>query len=131
MCDNLLLADQFRARLAQATQDVDVALEQVRNIKSTILAQMTAEASAAGLSDNEPTPDEVAKAIETIRKHNANTDRDIYVAQEEYMNLMMAKKAIQRVRELHIKESVIAEFCEECFGKYPCPTIKALDGEQS
>jgi len=38
-------------------------------------------------------------------------------------------EAIKRVRELHIQETEIAEFCEECLAIYPCPTIKALDGE--
>lgn len=37
---------------------------------------------------------------------------------------------IARVRKLHIQETPIAEFCEECLAIYPCPTIKALDGEQ-
>lgn len=38
--------------------------------------------------------------------------------------------AIQRVRELHIQESEITTFCKECSYTYPCPTIKALDGEE-
>ena len=38
-------------------------------------------------------------------------------------------KAIQRVRELHIQETEISEFCKECSYTYPCPTIKALEGE--
>lgn len=45
--------------------------------------------------------------------------------------------AIQRVRELHqsifepIMESQIgAHWCTGCDEPYPCPTIKALDGEQ-
>jgi len=48
----------------------------------------------------------------------------------QYMELNKQKtEAIQRVRELHIQETEIAEFCEECLAIYPCPTIKALDGE--
>ena len=42
-----------------------------------------------------------------------------------------ALAAIQRVRELHIQETEISEFCEECLAIYPCPTIKALNGEQN
>jgi len=42
-----------------------------------------------------------------------------------------ALAAIQRVRELHIQETEISEFCEECLAIYPCPTIKALDGDQN
>jgi hypothetical protein len=40
-----------------------------------------------------------------------------------------AREAIKRVRELHIQETPIAEFCEECLAIYPCPTIKALDSD--
>ena len=144
MCDNTLLADQIRARLDQASQDVDIALEQVRNIKSTILAQMTAEAEAAGLYDNEPTFDQVAEAIKTIRKHNADPDRGIYLEQGEYMDLMTYKRQVERVRELHkqVTENNAAcddpdccgeyeewEVCADCGCDYPCPTIQILDGE--
>ena len=49
--------------------------------------------------------------------------------------------AIQRVRELHLSVLVVDyhkdEVCQECsvlslplVVPYPCPTIKALDGEQ-
>lgn len=43
--------------------------------------------------------------------------------------------AINRVRELHT-EGVLPimgeehHLCVNCMHKYPCPTIKALDGEQ-
>ena len=42
-----------------------------------------------------------------------------------------AEEAIERVRELHQteKDNPKAEWCEECFAKYPCPTIKALDAK--
>lgn len=45
-------------------------------------------------------------------------------------------KAIERVRELHKPvENEIGTYCHECIDnpdswRYPCPTIKALDGEQ-
>jgi hypothetical protein len=57
-----------------------------------------------------------------------------------------AEEAIQRVRELHkevdANDSVCGDpeccgeyiedwtMCQECYCDYPCPTIKALDGEQ-
>lgn len=47
----------------------------------------------------------------------------------EMAPLLEAREAIQRVRELHIQETEISEFCKECSYTYPCPTIKALDGD--
>jgi hypothetical protein len=40
-------------------------------------------------------------------------------------------EAIQRVRELH-QDNVLLDLpkCIHCDEPYPCPTIKALDGEQ-
>ena len=42
--------------------------------------------------------------------------------------------AIERVRELHSREeeedAESYEICDYCCMLYPCPTIKALDGEQ-
>jgi ABC-type Zn uptake system ZnuABC Zn-binding protein ZnuA len=162
MCENTNIHDQVQASIATATREVDVALESVRAMRRAILAQMTIEADNAGLHDNEPTLDEVAKAIETIRKHNADTDRGIYLEQGEYMDLANKLKnqatyigsletevqyqrnmdkqltaQIQRVRELHhpYNGGTYGTCCFECeVGdvpvSYPCPTIKALDGEQ-
>ena len=54
--------------------------------------------------------------------------------------LFMAKQAIARVRDLHKPEPWCCTMCDgaeekrcaECFNRiYPCPTLKALDGEQS
>ena len=62
--------------------------------------------------------------------------------------LMEQNAAIERVRELHkLGENIVIENthiidgkvnnttyiavnCSECGDKYPCPTIKALDGEK-
>jgi hypothetical protein len=43
-----------------------------------------------------------------------------------------AWKAIARVRELHseVQWAEKAPFCDYDNNLYPCPTIKALDGEQ-
>jgi DNA repair ATPase RecN len=153
MCDNTNIHDRVQASIATATQQVDVALESVRAMRRAILAQMTE--STADLRDIKVTPDEIAKAIEIIRKHNADVERDIYLTDDEYINWVSKLKnqaiyigsledevqyqknldkqltaQIQRVRELHIQETEISEFCKECSYTYPCPTIKALDGEQ-
>ena len=47
-------------------------------------------------------------------------------------DLMILKNAIERVRELHKNNN---GRCNECVGAvvmeiYPCPTIKALDGDK-
>ncbi|NBW22914.1 MAG: hypothetical protein EBR82_84715 [Caulobacteraceae bacterium] len=49
--------------------------------------------------------------------------------------LFMAKQAIARVRDLHKPEKCDPDCCTDivcagCQYNYPCPTIKALDGEQ-
>lgn len=103
MCDNTKIHDQVQASIATATREVDVALESVRAMRRAILAQMTIEADNAGLHDNEPTLDEVAKAIETIRKHNTDTDRDIYLTDDEYMDLMQFKRQVEAIHELVTK----------------------------
>jgi len=58
---------------------------------------------------------------------------EIYLEQEEYIFLLMQKKAVERVRELHKSVQLDLEWgfhCEYCDQDYPCGTIKALDGEQ-
>jgi predicted nucleic acid-binding Zn-ribbon protein len=141
MCDNSLIADQVQARLDEATQQVDVALESVRAMRRAILAQMAR--NAADLDT--PTLNELAKAIEIVRKHNADVDRDIYLTDDEYMNLTnklenqatyigsletevqcqrnMDKQLtaqIERVRELHkpVTESNAACGDPDCCGEY-------------
>jgi len=50
----------------------------------------------------------------------------------QYMELNKQKtEAIERVRELHAREEDAEsyEICDYCCMLYPCPTIKALDGE--
>jgi DNA repair exonuclease SbcCD ATPase subunit len=165
MCENTNIHDRVQASIASATREVDVALESVRAMRQAILAQMARDTADL----DTPTPDEVAKAIETIRRHNADTDRDIYLTDDEYMDLANKLKnqatyigsletevqyqrnmdkqltaQIQRVRKLHepVKENNAAcgepdccgeyeewEQCADCQCDYPCPTIKALDGE--
>lgn len=55
-----------------------------------------------------------------------------YLELVEQDNLRMYA-AIQRVRELHKKNGIRCNSCGDDRGDYalyPCPTIKALDGEQ-
>jgi hypothetical protein len=42
------------------------------------------------------------------------------------------KAQVERVRELHYEAVMEGAFtwCDNCHFHYPCPTIKALDGEQ-
>jgi hypothetical protein len=47
------------------------------------------------------------------------------------LEIRMLDEAIQRVRELHERKGNICLECADTgWGTYPCPTIKALDGEQ-
>lgn len=55
------------------------------------------------------------------------------------VKLNNTEKAIQRVRELHKPSDILVRWkdlppapdCDHCEHRYPCPTIEALDGEQS
>jgi len=96
MCDNTNIHDRVQASIATATREVDTALESVRAMRRAILAQM-----AGATADLEtPTPDEVAKAIDTIRKHNADTDRDIYLTDDEYIELLKCKDQVDAILDL-------------------------------
>jgi hypothetical protein len=67
----------------------------------------------------------------------SETDNSLEYALEEINSL---KASIQRVRELHKPKELYNpvkgwQICSSCFNDlepylYPCPTIKALDGEQ-
>ena len=151
MCDNSLIADQFRARLAQATDSVDEALESVRAIRSAILAQVDTR-NGGYLDQGMERVEEVVDMIHgrsgvhklphrTLKEMcsvcasktaevSIYTGDELYISQEEYVDLLKCKDQVKRVRELHIQETEITSFCKECSYKYPCPTIKALDGEQ-
>ena len=101
MCDNTKIHDQVQASIATATREVDVALESVRAMRQAILAQMVRE--TADLRNIKVTSDDVAKAIETIRKHNADTDRGIYLTDDEYMDLMTCKRQVEAIHQLVTK----------------------------
>ena len=58
----------------------------------------------------------------------------MYAPYEE-QEIQELKSAIQRVRELHKNKNGLCNACEDTYESsglkdYPCPTIKALDGEQ-
>ena len=57
-----------------------------------------------------------------------NQEKQLRELKQEHQALENAQ-AIERVRELHVQETPITEFCKECSYTYPCPTIQALDGE--
>ena len=99
MCDNTNIHERVQASIATATREVDTALESVRAMRSAILAQM----ARATADLDTPTLDEVAKAVDTIRKHNADTDRGIYLEQGEYMDLMQYKRQIEAINNLATK----------------------------
>jgi len=165
MCDNSLIADQFRARLAQATDSVDEALESVRAMRRAILAQV-ATSNGGYLDQRTERVEEVVDMIHgrsgvhklphrTLKEMcsvcasktaevSIYTGDEVYISQEEYIDLLKCKDQVKRVRELHksVTETNAAcgnpdccgeyeeyEMCADCQCDYPCPTIQALDGE--
>ena len=87
------------------------------------------------------------KLIEVQKEAKIYAGDDIYLEDEVYIDLLMQKKSVQRVRELH-KEvdgntSVCGDpdccgeyienymVCGHCYDDYPCMTIKVLDGEKN
>ena len=62
--------------------------------------------------------------------------RDPYLDALEQLDQMRdrafeAEATIQRVRELHYNTATHhpSGCCSECGGTYPCPTVRALDGD--
>ena len=101
MCDNTNIHERVQASIATATREVDTALESVRAMRRAILAQM----ARATADLNTPTPDEVTKAIETIRKAQGRSDldRDIYLEQWEYIDLLKCKDQVDAILNLVAK----------------------------
>jgi hypothetical protein len=131
MCDNSLLAEQFRQRIDQATAGVDEALESVRAIKAAMMNQIAQD--SADQRDKEVTPDELVQAIETIRRHNADVDRDIYLDQADYLRLMVRSGKTVRLEQLHREmKSSLGLVCGECRDEYgnlvswPCNSARIL-----
>jgi len=96
MCDNTNIHERVQASIATATREVDTALESVRAMRRAILAQMVDDSADL----RTPTPNEVARAIDTIRKHNADTDRDIYLTDGEYIELLKCKDQVDAILDL-------------------------------
>jgi len=131
MCDNSLLAEQFRQRIDQATAGVDEALESVRAIKAAMMNQI--DEYNANVIKEEVTPDELVQAIETIRRHNADVDRDIYLDQADYLRLIVRSGKSVRLEQLHREmKSSLGLVCGECRDEYgnlvtwPCNSARIL-----
>jgi len=71
---------------------------------------------------------------DSIKKLNEILDdlREPQLRHLGYLNdaFLQAMEMIERVRELHKTYWNEIVFCQTCDVPYPCPTIKALDGEQ-
>ena len=131
MCDNSLLTEQFRQRIDQATAGVDEALESVRAIKAAMMNQI--DEYNANVIKEEVTPDELVQAIETIRRHNADVDRDIYLDQADYLRLIVRSGKAVRLEQLHREmKSSLGLVCGECRDEYgnlvtwPCNSARIL-----
>jgi len=123
MCDNSLIADQFRQRLNAATTGVDEALESVRALREAILAQV----KDGGTTYLDETPERVTEVVEIITRTSADgiyklphrtkkemcsvcvtktaevsiyTGDELYISQDEYMDLMKCKDQVKRIQAL-------------------------------
>jgi hypothetical protein len=122
MCDNSLIADQFRQRLDKATIGVDEALESVRALREAILAQVS-DGFSTYLDE---IPQRVTEVVEVIRtpadgtyklphrtvkemcsvcasktaEVSIYTGDELYISQEEYLELMKAKDQVKRIQAL-------------------------------
>jgi hypothetical protein len=79
------------------------------------LADMIKIAEEAGLYEDEPTLDEAVEAVKRVRELHKKVDANDSVCGDpdccgEYIEDWT--------------------MCQDCYSDYPCPTIKALDGEQ-
>lgn len=79
-----------------------------------------------------PELEQIAKILERL----CNEYDEIIFKKTEYIEqLELTAKAhhdaIVRVRELHYEILDLGRMaCDECLQAYPCPTIRALDGEK-
>lgn len=74
--------------------------------------------------------------VESFKKYSEakellETDPDNYCIEHSFTDEEVGEmqSTIERVRELH-KHNPDWDSCDGCLDVYPCPTIKALDGEQ-
>jgi len=79
MCDNTNIHDRVQASIATATREVDTALESVRAMRRAILAQMAEATSKVEL------------------------DRDIYLTDGEYIELLKCKDQVDAILDLVTK----------------------------
>jgi hypothetical protein len=156
MCDNSLIADQFRQRLNEATTGVDEALESVRALREAILKQ----AKNGGTTYLDETPERVTEVVEVITRTSADgiyklphrsrkemcsvcatktaevsiyTGDELYISQTEYLQLMKCKDQVTRIKDLHKPcQTSLGTVCFECrdqFGNlitWPCDTARLL-----
>jgi hypothetical protein len=133
MCDNSLIADQFRQRLNQATVGVDQALESVRAMREAILGQM-AQQGGAYLDEFKPERyDEVTELIGAPSAAKPYSDDEIYLTQSDYVQLMRAKSKVDRLLKVHgAHKTSLGIVCAECRDSYgslvtwPCDTARIL-----
>ena len=74
-----------------------------------------------------------AKCAYTIEVPEFSTSHIDQFAEMHNCDSTKLQQAIQRVRELHKQNGIKCNSCGDDRGDYalyPCPTIKALDGEQ-
>ena len=109
MCDNTNIHERVQASIATATREVDTALESVRAMRRAILAQM-AEATS-----------------------KVDFERDIYLKDGEYIDLLKCKDQVKAIKDLHKPcETSLGVVCFECrdqFGSlmsWPCDTSRHL-----
>jgi phage I-like protein len=123
MCDNSLIADQFRQRLDKATIGVDEALESVRALREAILAQV----ADGGSTYLDEIPQRVTEVVEVITQTPADgtyklphrtvkemcsvcasktaevsiyTGDELYISQDEYLELMKCKDQVKAINGL-------------------------------
>jgi len=74
------------------------------------------------------------RALRMVQRHDP--EARIVVKYDWQARALMAEAAIRRVGELHIPYSIMMGLiptdtnCEGCNRVYPCPTMRALDGER-
>lgn len=101
----------------------------------------------AGRDSERSRADKNANALERMEQRalgaEANLEAALNVSRDRLSRLEQAEQAVQRVRELHERIPVVVngrweiDHCKFCYKQdfssddavWPCPTIRALDGE--
>jgi dynactin complex subunit len=76
----------------------------------------------------------IRTAIDQLREENDRLRRSVCVLVEDFVNVReenaKLRAAIDRVRALH-RSGLKGAVCDGCAYYYPCPTLRALDGEDA